>query len=601
MSSSQAKVQRRTLKGHRKLVLCLAHSSEQRSNHQDTITSHHHHYPPCLLLSGSEDGTARLWDLRSRRTSLCMIIPTTSSTGSSSSNGTKSSLQSYAADQSSVNCVAFHPLSFTNTNNNQESSNPCMVYATTSNRIHGYDIRQYTTPIVSSSTATTTTTASVSSPVSSSRTIPIVKTPNVDLTSTFQCNDEINQLSFSYPNTTTTTANNNNNTANATIESSFLCMATVDDSGEARVVTNYDAYNDNLSQRSTSTVIMVRLQHAKPETLSIASCAAFRPPKQYSGKKKKSNNNNSGISYLATAGTDCTIKLWDIDTMNNNGNNDSNNVSKSTVRIRHRPPTSTITFGPQHENDNNNNDNNAATSTTMSTTTTTTMKLCNPPYIHSLSWSISGKYLAAGIGDGSISIIRAEGHRLVKIGRFCNSYSGSNEKEGDGHTSAVAAVHFPSFERVIRRSSSSGDDDVVVDEIMSKLNIKNRDDIATMDEEDRLLISAGNDGNIIFWDIGSKDQVKDVIHDSQSLSYVDYLSLIMSSSIPSNNTHDMSNSGAAGRHQSILLPSILFRISHGHKPNWITSNRSMDAALPNSIFVADTTNNISVYTLPNVN
>jgi len=110
---------------------------------------------------------------------------------------------------------------------------------------------------------------------------------------------------------------------------------------------------------------------------------------------------------------------------------------------------------------------------------------------------------------------------------------------------------------------------------MSKLNIKNRDAIS-IDEEERLLISAGNDGNIICWDIGpSKDKAN------------------MSLSSPSNKTM---SSGA--ERQSLAMPSILFRISHGHKPNWITSSRSMDAVLPNSIFVADTTNNISVYTLP---
>jgi hypothetical protein len=436
-----------------------------------------------------------------------------------------------------------------------------MVYITSSNRIYGYDIRQYTTPII-----TTATSAAVSS-----RTIPIIKTPNVDLTSTFHCIDEINQLSFSYP--TIATANNS------------LCMSTVDDSGEARVVFNYNPYNNNdLSQNNTTTTTMV-LQHAKPETLSIASCAAFRPKQHYSGKKKKKSNtnNNDGTSYLATAGTDCTIKLWDIDVMSNNNNrnsssnNNNNNRSNCTVRIRHRPPTSTITFGPH--NDDDNDDNVTAATTTRSTLTT--MKLCNPPYIHSLSWSISGKYLAAGVGDGSIAIVRAEGHRLVQVARFRNGSSSNNinnDKEGDGHTSAVAAVHFPYFEHIVARTSD--DDDA--DETMSKLNIKNRD-TSTMNKEDGLLISAGNDGNIIFWDIGQHKDVK---------------AKIMSLSIPSNKTSEQTTRTGGAVRQSLLSPSILFRISHGHKPNWITSSRASDAALPNSIFVADTTNSISVYTLP---
>lgn len=43
-------------KGHKGSVLCLAH---------DSIAS--------LLLSGSEDETARLWDLRTSKTALCLL------------------------------------------------------------------------------------------------------------------------------------------------------------------------------------------------------------------------------------------------------------------------------------------------------------------------------------------------------------------------------------------------------------------------------------------------------------------------------------------------------------------------------------------------
>ena len=71
------KLQKRTLKGHKKAVLCLAHSSERLSyysNNNATTTSTTNQNPN-LLLSGSEDGTARLWDLRTRKTSICMELP----------------------------------------------------------------------------------------------------------------------------------------------------------------------------------------------------------------------------------------------------------------------------------------------------------------------------------------------------------------------------------------------------------------------------------------------------------------------------------------------------------------------------------------------
>ena len=50
-----------------------------------------------------------------------------------------------------------------------------------------------------------------------------------------------------------------------------------------------------------------------------------------------------------------------------------------------------------------------------------------------------------------------------------------------------------------------------------------------------------------------------------------------------------------------LLPSppkVLFQIPHHHKPNWITCSRASSDALPSSVFVADTTNDISIYSLP---
>jgi WD40 repeat protein len=107
------KIQKRTLKGHTKAVLCLAHSSERlaysstatkngkgtkkgnRSKQSNcsgeaSTTSGLSH--PSLLLSGSEDGTARLWDLRTRKTAYCMVLPSRSE-----------------GEMMEVTSVAFHP------------------------------------------------------------------------------------------------------------------------------------------------------------------------------------------------------------------------------------------------------------------------------------------------------------------------------------------------------------------------------------------------------------------------------------------------------------------------------------------------------------
>lgn len=82
-------IQKRRLKGHRQQVLCISHSSGDHVKYSSTVDAHLHHHN--LLLSGSEDGTARLWDLRMRKTAFCMIVP------------------SKGSEPKDVTSVAFHP------------------------------------------------------------------------------------------------------------------------------------------------------------------------------------------------------------------------------------------------------------------------------------------------------------------------------------------------------------------------------------------------------------------------------------------------------------------------------------------------------------
>jgi len=166
------KLQKRTLKGHKKAVLCLAHSSERLSyynnnNNATTSSSPSTNQNPNLLLSGSEDGTARLLDLRTRKTSICMELPRIN-----------------AVDRNEVVSVAFHPSineshkvegadGDDNINSWSINNNDCTVYASTSNKVYGYDLRHHST--------------AVSNPSS------VIKhlRPHFDLTNNFQCTDEI--------------------------------------------------------------------------------------------------------------------------------------------------------------------------------------------------------------------------------------------------------------------------------------------------------------------------------------------------------------------------------------------------------------------------
>jgi WD40 repeat protein len=88
-TSYSPKVQKRTLKGHRQPVLCISHPGDHAK--YSSITDAHLQHHPSLLLSGSEDGTARLWDLRTRKAAYCIVAPVIEN------------------EPNDVTAVAFHP------------------------------------------------------------------------------------------------------------------------------------------------------------------------------------------------------------------------------------------------------------------------------------------------------------------------------------------------------------------------------------------------------------------------------------------------------------------------------------------------------------
>ncbi|KAL3766423.1 hypothetical protein ACHAWU_007458 [Discostella pseudostelligera] len=648
------KLQKRTLKGHSGPVLCLTHSSERlvirnhprrhRRGHsvvdakstattsasavddrrpqpasslEDNLhTQDHSNYHASLLLSGSADGTVRLWDLRTRKTSICIHVPKNAENGGDSGGG----------GGNEVTSVAFHPLleddenindydyeDENNINNKVEgevsevcapdvhcgsssSSGEYTIYASTSNFVYGYDLRYYhlhnqqqkissnNIGIRTPSTSTTSTMRIIQGP------------PHFDLTPLFQCTDEINQLSFTFR------RNANSHTAAASSSGGGgrdrrydIFLSAADDSGEVHIIENppnrrcYDTTiasspigNNSIHREHNGDDINkpTILCHAEPHTLGIASCASFQPRASYSSSS--SSTTPSSALLLATGGTDCTVKLWDISHCTNTSSSTSS--SSSSQRRKHRkqqqfkprPPrlTSTMTISPYESGSGGGGDDGG--------------KLWNPPYIHSLSWSASGQFLAAGIGDGSVSIYRVEGKVLTGIGRLGRNEDICNDDEEAraGHGSAVASVRFAYFGSGGRYRGVGGINDA----------------------DDRLLLSAGNDGTIICWDLGGNMVGRGPLDPMQ------YLRSPPASGGGGGGCSENEPIGIGDDNDDFTPspPRVLFKIAHRHKPNWMTcspffnnDNTSSSCnysppSLPGTIFVADVTKDISAYTLAEI-
>eukprot|EP00548_Thalassiothrix_antarctica_P009003 CAMPEP_0194137462 /NCGR_PEP_ID=MMETSP0152-20130528/7355_1 /TAXON_ID=1049557 /ORGANISM="Thalassiothrix antarctica, Strain L6-D1" /LENGTH=353 /DNA_ID=CAMNT_0038834493 /DNA_START=30 /DNA_END=1088 /DNA_ORIENTATION=- len=134
---------------------------------------------------------------------------------------------------------------------------------------------------------------------------------------------------------------------------------------------------------------------------------------------------------LASGGTDCTLYYWDI--------------------RKPRKPLDSMCI-PR-------DDDSAAVN-----------QVCNPPMVHTLAWSPSGRLLASGLGDGTIEVVSiAKNKKFVHQSRLRN-----------GHSNSVASLCFPNFGCGKRKSP-----------------------------DDRLLASIGTDGVIFLWDlnptIGGRD------------------------------------------------------------------------------------------------
>jgi WD40 repeat protein len=281
------------LKGHRAAVLCLDISSPVSSTSS-------------LLLSGSEDGTARLWDLREhQRRGACLCIQTID-----------------GGDVLSAVFAPPHPQRRPSTTT--ASSTPSLsssfaqdytVYLGVENTVLEYDLRNATSPILSE--------------------------PTNNWGRILQNQDEVNQIGLAYYNNNNNSKNNNNIARNKNkknqkkkkggggnkkqqhqqhsnhqrtdndgddnedgndgicIEGSSLYLAACDDAGKIRYTetTSSSSSSSNYSNNNDSSTSSTILHHDEHGVAVVTACA-FRP--------------NSKQLELISGGTDCKIQLWDI-------------------------------------------------------------------------------------------------------------------------------------------------------------------------------------------------------------------------------------------------------------------------------------------------
>eukprot|EP00058_Branchiostoma_floridae_P004574 XP_002590062.1 hypothetical protein BRAFLDRAFT_59244 [Branchiostoma floridae] len=145
--------------------------------------------------------------------------------------------------------------------------------------------------------------------------------------------------------------------------------------------------------------------------------------------------------------------------------------------------------------------------------------MCNPPLVHSVD--VSGQTFACGLGNSVIQMFKLEGKKSFR-------HTGTLE----GHSQGVSQVHFPQY------------------------------------QVDDKLVSAGNDGKIIVWDLASNQQ----------------------SHAAGSSKEAVKDKGAAGTLKSQVAQSI----DHGSKINWLTSGCVKGKKL---LFVADVSPVVTSYSL----
>ena len=181
--------------------------------------------------------------------------------------------------------------------------------------------------------------------------------------------------------------------------------------------------------------------------------------------------------------------------------------------------------------------------------------LLNPPFVHSVDVNTEGTYMACGTENALVHVFDASKRNL----RYMSTLH--------GHSQGVSQVHFPAF-------------------------------------SDSILISGGNDGNIVIWDV--KECETNALQ-AQANGHGPVANGNAANGVNGHaangavangyNGHVANGDGAAANHN---LPEqvhhagdpLKFIITHGGKINWISSMVSGSTKL---ILVADNSNEVTIY------
>lgn len=404
--------------------------------HQGAVLTMDYSSSLSCLLSGSEDCTARLWDLRSSKSTNCII----------------------AGEE--VTAVAFGPSFLPPSPETTGFSQNYIIYLGMGTKVIGFDLRKVSSPIVR------------------------LGDDSIVAETFLEADDEINQIVL--------------------VEqqhkrgSTSLHLAAADDTGMVQVL---DITGQTPSKGKSP--LKRNLLHCA-ERANMVTSAVFRP---------RSKN-----LELASGGTDCQVCLWD-----------ANKPKKPLF----------------------------AKKITADTSAGSRTQLCNPPMVHSLAWSPSGRLLAAGLGDGTASVYSIENRSCVEVARL---------QEANDHDSSVASVIFPALLPAASSQHAAS--------------------------QDRLLACIRNDAVIKMWDLGCTVAGEKAIDPSISLSdFANQENEELTST-------SMELEDAIEDLSLVDTPRMLFKIQHHSKPNWMISTGHADPNFPSSVFVSDVTNDITAYTIP---